>query len=366
MTHPRDGALAPGATIGILGSGQLGRMLAIAAARLGFTCHIYADTTGPAFDVAAASTVGPYEDLGKIRSFAESVDVVTYEFENVPLGAAAAASAVAPVRPGPRALEVAQDRLVEKRFVDELGIRVAPFANIDSLADLESALTTIGAPAILKTSRLGYDGKGQVRIASRANPAWALDTIGGAPAILEGAIDFDFEISVLAVRDLHGNTSFYDLPRNEHRDGILHISTVPAPDLPAEIAKQATSIAGRIASAIDYVGVLAVEMFCVKTGDGYHLLVNELAPRVHNSGHWTLDACHVDQFENHIRAIAGWPIGSTERHTNAVMRNLIGAEISDWPQLSAQRDVCLHIYGKNEARPGRKMGHITTLTKKSP
>lgn len=356
--------LAPGATIGILGSGQLGRMLATAASQLGLRAHIYADTSGPAFDVAAAHTIAPFEDLGAIRAFAEAVDVVTYEFENVPLGAAAAAATGAPVRPGPRALEVAQDRLIEKRFIAGLEIPVAPFANVDSASDLESALTTIGTPGILKTCRMGYDGKGQIRIASKVDPDWALDAIGGAPAILEGMIAFTCEISVLVVRGQDGECRYYDSPRNTHRDGILDTSTVPS-DLPDEVIANARGIARKIAHALDYVGLLAVEMFYVTAGGAHTLMVNEIAPRVHNSGHWTLDACAVDQFENHIRAIAGWPLGNTERHSNAVMTNLIGADVSKWASLAAEPQTCIHVYGKNEARPGRKMGHITRLSPRS-
>lgn len=356
--------LAPGATIGILGSGQLGRMLATAASRLGLRAHIYADTSGPAFDVTAAHTVAPFEDLGAIRAFAESVDVVTYEFENVPLGAAAAAATGAPVRPGPRALEVAQDRLIEKRFIAGLDIPVAPFANVDQASDLESALTTIGTPGILKTCRMGYDGKGQIRIASKVDPNWALEAIGGAPAILEGMIAFNCEISVLIVRGHDGDCRYYDSPKNTHRDGILDTSSVPC-GLPSEVISQARQIARKIADALDYVGVLAVEMFYVTTNGAHTLMVNEIAPRVHNSGHWTIDACAVDQFENHIRAISGWPLGSSERHSNAIMTNLIGSDVSGWPGFAAEAMTCIHIYGKNEARPGRKMGHITRLSPRS-
>jgi len=353
--------LGPGAVVGILGSGQLGRMLGVACAQLGLRCHIYADAPGPAFDVAAETTIGPFEDLGRVRAFAEGVDVVTYEFENVPLGAAAAAAAVALVRPGPRALEVAQDRLVEKRFIDGLGIPVAPFANVDSKADLETALTTVGMPAILKTCRFGYDGKGQSRIMSSVDVGWALDAIGGAPAILEGVVDFVREVSCLVVRGLDGAVGFYDLAENTHRDGILDTSTVPASSDEAtrELARE---IARSIAEALDYVGLLAVELFEVRVDSGSRLLVNEIAPRVHNSGHWTLDACAVDQFENHIRAICGWPLGQTMRHSNAVMTNLIGADVNDWARLAGEVQACVHFYGKNDARPGRKMGHVTRLS----
>lgn len=354
-------ALPPGSTIGILGSGQLGRMLAVAAAQLGFKVHVYGDTSGPAFDVAAASTVGAYQDLGLITEFAEQVDVVTYEFENVPLGAAAAAAAIRPVRPGPRALEVAQDRLIEKQFLSGLGLPVAPFANVDSLGDLEDAIATLGVPAILKTCRFGYDGKGQVRIASAEEPGWALDAIGRAPAVLEGFVAFESEISVLCVRGLDGRTETYDVPLNCHKNGILDTSSVPAP-VPPEVCKQAFGMAASIANALDYVGVLAVEMFYLGADKAEPLVINEIAPRVHNSGHWTLDACAISQFENHIRAVAGWPLGCVKRHSDAVMTNLIGEEVENLEALAAEPGACVYIYGKNDPRPGRKMGHVTRLT----
>jgi len=362
--------LAPGSTIGILGSGQLGRMLAIAAARLGLRTHIYADTSGPAFDVAAEHTIAPYGDLGHIRAFASKVDVVTYEFENVPLAAAAAAATAAPVRPGPRALEIAQDRIVEKRFLDGLSIPVAPFAEVNAQAELEAALSTIGPPAILKTCRYGYDGKGQVRISSDEQPGRAWDALKGQPSVLEKVVDFHCEISVLACRSIDGTMKFYDCPRNEHVDGILSRSVVPN-GLPQAVCDGAMDIARTIAEELDYVGLLTAEMFVVSTGSGPdaavgaqtapRLLVNEIAPRVHNSGHWTMEACRTGQFENHIRAIAGWPLGDTSRFVDAQMINLIGDAVHDWKTLAADPKNAVHIYGKNEARPGRKMGHVTRL-----
>jgi 5-(carboxyamino)imidazole ribonucleotide synthase len=354
-------ALLPGSTIGILGSGQLGRMLAMAAARLGFRCHIYGDSAGPAFDVAVTSTVGAYDDAAAISAFAQGVSVVTYEFENVPLAAAAAAALKAPLRPGVKALEIAQDRLIEKSFVSDLGIPVAPFAAVSGPADFAGALAaTGGGKAILKTRRLGYDGKGQARIESDDDLADAFSAIGGGETILEGFVPFAFEVSVLVVRGCSGETRFYDIPRNAHRDGILDTSAVPA-DLPPAHVARAREIASTIADALDYTGVLAVEMFYTP-GDGSEaLVVNEIAPRVHNSGHWTIEACAVSQFENHIRAVAGWPLGPTDRHSDAVMTNLIGAEIEAWPQLATEANAGLHIYGKNDARPGRKMGHITRI-----
>jgi 5-(carboxyamino)imidazole ribonucleotide synthase len=352
--------LPPGSTIGILGGGQLGRMLALAAARLGFKSHIYNDETGPACDIAAATTLGSFEDHGKLTAFAASVDVVTYEFENVPVAAAAAVERIKPVRPGLKALEVSQDRLLEKSFVSGMGIPVAPFAAIAGAEDFDAAVATAGVPAILKTRRLGYEGKGQVRIGASGELAAAFEEIGHKPATFEGLVTFDCEVSVILARGLAGELRFYDLPLNTHRNGILHMSTVPSP-LPAAHTARAREISTKIAEALGYVGVLAVEMFYMGDGGDDPLLVNEFAPRVHNSGHWTIDACAVSQFENHIRAVAGWPLGPTERHSDAQMTNLIGSEVDEWPRLAAEPGACLHLYGKREARPGRKMGHVTVL-----
>ncbi|MGE0024181.1 MAG: 5-(carboxyamino)imidazole ribonucleotide synthase, partial [Hyphomicrobium sp.] len=292
-------ALPPGSTIGILGGGQLGRMLSLAAARLGLKCHVYSDVPGGAADVAAASTVAPYENTNAVRAFAGSVDVVTYEFENVPLAAAAAAGEAAPIRPGPKALAVAQDRLKEKSFVSALGIPVAPFAAVDDDASRDAALLAIGESGILKTRRFGYDGKGQVRIRNAAELAPAFETLRRAPSVLEGLVPFAYEVSVLVVRSLAGEIRTYDIPLNTHKDGILDTSTVPSP-LPPAHAARASDIAGAIATALDYVGVLGVEMFYLPDAPE-PLVVNEIAPRVHNSGHWTMDACLTSQFENHIR-----------------------------------------------------------------
>ena len=351
--------LPPGSIIGILGGGQLGRMLALAAARLGFRCTIYADHRGPAFDVASASVIGAFEDLAAVEAFARSVDVVTYEFENVPLPTAYAAMRAKPVRPGPKALEIAQERLTEKTFISGLGVPVAPFMAVDSADDLGKAVARVSAPAILKTRRLGYDGKGQARIAAASDAQSAHAEIGGGAAILEGFVPFAYEVSVLVVRGLDGQCAFYDVPRNEHAAGILRRSSVPG-GLDSGITKRAHEIASRIAAALDYVGLLAVEMFYVP-GSAEPLVVNEIAPRVHNSGHWTIDACGVSQFENHIRAIAGWPLGSTARHSDAVMENLIGHDADRWAGLASEPGTCVHLYGKHEAREGRKMGHVTRL-----
>ena len=352
-------ALPPGSTIGILGAGQLGRMLAIAAAQLGFKCHIYSDVSGPACDVAAATTLGAYDDLAKIAAFAAQTDVVTYEFENVPVAAAAAVERIRPVRPGLKALEVAQDRLKEKQFIAGLGIPVARFAGVDTAADLGAAISAVGVPSILKTRRLGYDGKGQARIEAAGDLPAAFEAIGRAPATLEALVRFTCEVSVLLVRSLGGETRFYDIPVNRHEGGILRTSTVPC-SLPAAHQARARDIAGKLAVALDYVGVLGGEMFYV--GEVPEpLLVNEFAPRVHNSGHWTMDACAVGQFENHIRAVAGWRLGATGRHSDCRMTNLIGDDVAQWPQLAAETGACLHLYGKNEARAGRKMGHVNRL-----
>lgn len=352
--------LPPGSTIGILGGGQLGRMLSLAAARLGLKCRIYSDVPGPAFDVAEGCEVGSFDDVDKIAKFASTVDVMTYEFENVPLKAAAAAEAIVPVRPGPKALAVSQDRYDEKSFVAKLGIPLAPFAPVHSEADFEKAIAAVGDTAILKTRRLGYDGKGQARIAKASELPQAFNAIGRAPAVLEGFVNFEYEVSVLVVRGLDGEMRFYDVPLNTHRNGILDTSTVPSP-LPPEHIAQARRIAGAIADTLHYVGLLTVEMFYLGPASPTPLVVNEMAPRVHNSGHWTLDACATSQFENHIRAIAGWPLGSTERHSDAVMTNLIGDDMDAWQALAAEPGTALHLYGKPEARPGRKMGHVNRL-----
>ncbi|MFA5900628.1 MAG: 5-(carboxyamino)imidazole ribonucleotide synthase [Hyphomicrobium sp.] len=353
-------ALPPGSTIGILGAGQLGRMLATAAAQLGFKCRIYSDVPGPASDVAVSTTIGPYGDLEKIARFAAETDVVTYEFENVPVEAAAAVERVRPVRPGLKALEVAQDRFREKSFISALGLPLPRFAAVDGPADFAAAIAEVGVPAILKSRRLGYDGKGQARIASADEIGAAFEAIGRAPATLEALVAFKFEVSVLLVRSLTGETRTYDIPQNRHEGGILRTSTVPSA-LPEPHRALARDIAVRLAEALDYVGVIGVEMFYVGEGAS-PLLLNEFAPRVHNSGHWTMDACAIGQFESHIRAVAGWPLGATDRHSDCLMDNLIGDDVAAWPQLAGEAGACLHLYGKNQARPGRKMGHVTRLS----
>ncbi len=360
-----EAPLPPGSTIGILGGGQLGRMLATAASRLGLKSHIYSDDAGaPACDVAAASTVGSYNDEAALARFAASVAVVTCEFENVPAATLEACSRVTRVFPGPKSFATAQDRRTEKDFIGALGIEVAPYAAIDSLDQLKEVLERVNPPAILKTRRLGYDGKGQVMIRDRseANAAWC--SIGQAPAVLEGLVLFEREVSVIAVRGRDGGFKVYDLTENVHQNGILAISKVPAASSPALLA-EATEIARKIAEALQHVGALAVEMFQREEGLRPGLIVNEIAPRVHNSGHWTLDACAVSQFENHIRAISGWPLGDTARHSDAIMTNLIGPDVERWRTLAVEPMTSVHLYGKAEARTGRKMGHSTRLYPKS-
>ncbi len=348
-------ALPPGSTVGILGGGQLGRMLAMAAARLGLAARIYDPAEAPPAAQVAPHIRAAYDDAAALARFAEAVDVVTVEFENVPAATTAALAVHAPVRPAPRAFAIAQDRAEEKAFLNRLGIATAPWAPIGTPEDFPPALSETGTPAILKTRRLGYDGKGQARIAEGAGLAPAWDEIGAVPAILEGRVAFDWEISVIVARDLDGRVVCYDPGLNVHEGGILRRTTVPAP-VPRPVAQDAILIAGQIVNALDYVGVMGVEFFVL----GRELLVNEVAPRVHNSGHWTLDACLVDQFEQHIRAVAGWPLGDGRRHSDAVMENLIGAEGEAWRRLAGE-PVALHLYGKDEARPGRKMGHVTRL-----
>lgn len=359
--------LAPHSVIGILGGGQLAKMLVQAAAELGFRAAIYSDDWGPALDLASRHLIGPYENLARLDEFARAVDVVTYEFENVPVVAAEHLARRVPVRPGPQALRVAQDRSVEKAFIEGLGIPVAPFVAVREERDVAAAVMVMSewqSPAILKTARLGYDGKGQISVSTPDELPAAFAALGGVSSVLERRIEFAFEISVIAARALDGSLACYDAPRNSHENGILRQSVVPAGLSPA-IDARARDVAGRIAEALDYIGVIGVEMFYLGERSTTPLLVNEIAPRVHNSGHWTMDACAVSQFENHIRAVAGWPLGDTTRHSNAEMRNLIGYEANAWPTLAADRDLCLHLYGKREARPGRKMGHVTRLAPRS-
>jgi len=354
MTEP----LGAGKSIGILGGGQLGRMLSIAASRLGYRCHIYEPAADcPAADVAHRVTCASYSDAAALAGFAASVDVVTYEFENIPTAALDLLEAARPIRPNRRALAISQDRIAEKDFLTGLGLTTAPYAAVTDAADLAAALARIGTPAILKTTRLGYDGKGQARIMAPADAAAALASMQGAPSVLEGFIDFSHEVSVIAARGLDGSVACYDPGENVHRAGILHRTTVPA-RLTAGQRSDAVLLAARILTALGYVGVMGVELFVTDKG----LIVNEIAPRVHNSGHWTQNGCAVDQFEQHIRAITGWPLGDGNRHADVVMENLIGDDVLRVAALAQDQNTAIHLYGKHEARPGRKMGHVNRIT----
>jgi 5-(carboxyamino)imidazole ribonucleotide synthase len=355
MTDP----LHTGATIGILGGGQLGRMLSVAAARLGFKTHIFEPGANPpAGEVAHAVTTAAYEDHAALTAFAKTCDVVTYEFENIPTAALDVIEAHATIRPGREALRVSQDRLTEKAFLQDLGLMVAPFADIPDAAAMQAAMATVGAPSILKTRRFGYDGKGQARLSSPADAETALAEMQGAPAILEGFVDFSHEVSVIAARSPAGDVACFDPGENVHRDGILHTTTLPA-RLSTSQRTDAVLLAAKILNALDYVGVMGVELFVTQQG----LIVNEIAPRVHNSGHWTQNGCTVDQFEQHIRAIAGWPLGDGTRFADVVMENLIGDDVTRVPALAKEPDTAIHLYGKAETKAGRKMGHVNRIVR---
>ncbi|HEY8065087.1 MAG TPA: 5-(carboxyamino)imidazole ribonucleotide synthase [Methylosinus sp.] len=355
-------SLRPGATIGILGGGQLARMLAKAGARLGLRAHVFSPAADDsAFEVCAARTLAAFEDQAALAAFAAAVDVVTYEFENVPAETAAFLEAHSVVRPNPRVLALTQDRLTEKNFVRGLGIETAPFENVESVDMLTAAAAGLGRPSILKTRRFGYDGKGQIMLREGADLAGVFQSLGGAPCVLEGFVPFAREVSVVAARGADGGFRAYDVCENVHENHILALTVAPA-RICAQTAAAAVEMARKIAEASDYVGVIAVEMFVVEDAGGERLVVNEIAPRVHNSGHWTLDGAVTSQFEQHMRAVAGWPLGSTHRHGARVeMRNLIGDEVEKWPELLAEEGACLHLYGKKETRPGRKMGHVTRV-----
>lgn len=352
--------ITPGDTIGILGGGQLARMLAIAAAQLGLKSHIYApEPDSPAFEVAAHRTVARYDDLAALAAFARAVPVVTYEFENVPADAVTAIVPHCPVRPNGDALAVTQDRLTEKEFLRRLGLKTAPFMAVDDATDLVSAANEIGLPAILKTRRFGYDGKGQVRLEPGFDAAAAFRGLG-QPSILEGFVTFTREASVVAVRGIEGGFAAFDLCENRHVHHILSTTTVPAA-VRSETAAAARDIAFRIAEALDYVGVLAIELFVVEADGTETLVVNEIAPRVHNSGHWTIEGAATSQFTQHIRAICGWPLGATHRFGDVEMLNLVGDEAEGWRDRLKENGTALHLYGKAEIRPGRKMGHLTRV-----
>ncbi|SIT91491.1 5-(carboxyamino)imidazole ribonucleotide synthase [Yoonia rosea] len=354
MSNP----LPVGATIGILGGGQLGRMLAVAASRLGLKTHIFEPgANAPAGDVAHRVTTAAYDDVAALTAFGNAVDVITYEFENIPTSALDLLEKLAPIHPGRQALATSQDRLTEKTFLQDLGLQTAPFADVGNAEELDAALAAIGTPAILKTRRMGYDGKGQARIMTPEDAATALADMAGAPAILEGFVNFSHEVSVIGARGPDGSVACYDPGENVHEAGILRTTTVPAKLTPGQ-RTDAVLIAARILNALDYVGVMGVELFVTPQG----LIVNEIAPRVHNSGHWTQNGCTICQFEQHIRAVAGWPLGDGSRHADVVMENLIGDDMDRVPEL-AKTDAAIHLYGKAEVKAGRKMGHVNRIVK---
>ena len=351
--------IAPGATIGILGGGQLGRMLALAAANMGYRVHVLApERELPAGDVAAHVTHAAYTDFDALDRFAEAVDVVTFEFENIDTAAIRHLAARVAVHPGAASLEVAQDRLAEKAFVESLGGRPAPYRAVDTRAGLDAAIASLGTPCVLKTRRMGYDGKGQARIHSPADADAAWAAIAGQPAILEAWVDFSHEFSVVLARGGDGETAVWPVPHNRHEGGILDTSRVPAPPQIIAQSQDAIALARKVADKLGHVGVLTLEFFVTAQGPCF----NEMAPRVHNSGHWTIEGARASQFENHIRAVCGLPLGSTDLTApDILMKNLLGEDVHDWIDLLADRRAHLHLYGKSEIKPGRKMGHVTWL-----
>lgn len=354
MTKP----LPIGSTIGILGGGQLGRMLSVAASRLGFKTHIFEPGANPpAGQVADRLTTAEYDDTAALEAFAASVDVITYEFENIPTTALDVLEQHRTIRPGRESLRISQDRLTEKDFLSGLGLRVAPYEKVETVNDLKKAIELVGTPSILKTRRFGYDGKGQSRIMSDDQADQAFSDIQGAPSVLEGFVEFSHEVSVIAARSADGKVACFDPGENVHKDGILATTTVPA-RLTSAQRTDAVLLAANILNALDYVGVMGVEIFVTHQG----LIVNEVAPRVHNSGHWTQQGCSVDQFEQHIRAVVGWPLGDGTRYADVVMENLIGDDMDRVPEIAGERNASLHLYGKAEAKPGRKMGHVNRVT----
>jgi 5-(carboxyamino)imidazole ribonucleotide synthase len=351
--------LAPNGTIGIIGGGQLGRMSAMAAARLGYRCHILTpEPDSPAAQVSAECTLGDYEDPDALRRFASAVDVITFEFENVSAAGLDLLASLRPVRPSPSVLRISQDRVAEKSFLRDAGVPTAPWEAVGSRRELGAAAAALGLPAVLKTTRLGYDGKGQamLRDPDALDAAW--DALAPKPLILEGFVDFECEISVIVARGADGGGSVFDAMENRHRNGILDLTLAPARVRPGTAA-EAGRVAWRVAESLDLVGLLAVEMFVDRSG---RVLVNEIAPRPHNSGHWTIEACPASQFDLHVRAVAGLPLPPGLRHADAVMKNLVGPEeVALWPDIVATPGLIPHLYGKAEPRPGRKMGHVTRL-----
>jgi 5-(carboxyamino)imidazole ribonucleotide synthase len=355
MTFP----LPPNSTIGLVGGGQLGRMSALAAARLGYRCHILTrEPESPASQVSVAATISDYQEPNGLQAFAAAVDVISFEFENVSAEGLDLLASLKPVRPAPAILRTSQDRVLEKSFLNGAGVPTAPWAPVEDLDALRRAVERIGLPAVLKTTRLGYDGKGQAMLRQPEDLVPAFVALEPKPLILEGFIDFALEISVVAARGEDGSYSAFDTVENRHRNHILDLTLAPA-RIPDDVDRQAQAIAHRVANALDLVGLLAVEMFVDRDG---RVLVNEIAPRPHNSGHWTIDACPASQFEMHIRSIAGLPLPPAIRHSDAVMKNLVGPhETALWPSILATSGLIPHLYGKVEARPGRKMGHVTRL-----
>jgi 5-(carboxyamino)imidazole ribonucleotide synthase len=355
-------SLAPGSTIGILGGGQLGRMIALAAADFGLRTIVYEpEISGPAAQVTNQHMAGAYGDEVRLAAFAERVDVITYEFENVPAEAVGFLSRLKPVRPGGRLLAVAQDRFLEKSFFAKRGIATAPFARIDGPSDLDKAARMIGPRCVLKTRRFGYDGKGQARFDAGGDAAATWRAVGAAPSILEGFVRFAREVSVIAARGAAGGFTAFDLCENEHRDHILARTSVPAA-VASRTAGAAVDIARRTAEALDVIGVFAVELFVCEAAGRETLLVNEIAPRVHNTGHWTIEGAETSQFHQHVRAICGWPLGPTRRRAPRIeMENLIGLQVARWESILCEEGAHLHLYGKDLAAAGRKMGHVTRL-----
>ncbi len=351
-------SIPPGGVIGIFGGGQLGRMTALAAARLGYRCHIFCpEAESPAVEVSAAATIAGYGDVDALDAFSASIDVATFEFENVPYEAVTRVAARVPVRPGWEALRTSQDRAVEKRFLNDIGLATASWIEVRSPDDLRHA----PCPGILKTARLGYDGKGQMRLDKGFDAEAVWRAFGSERGVAEALVDFSAEVSAIAARGADGSVAVFDVGRNDHRDGILRRTTVPAP-VPPSLAAEAQALATRATEALGLVGLLAVEFFVTRSGK---LLANEIAPRPHNSGHWTQDACGADQFEQFVRAVAGLPLGDPARHSDAEMVNLLGDDVHTWLEMLAEPGARLHLYGKRDVRPGRKMGHVNRLSPKT-
>jgi len=358
MTESPAAPLPPGSVIGIMGGGQLGRMIALAAARLGYRCSVFCETENdPAAQFCDRVVAAPYDDLAALEKFVGGVDVVTFEFENIPRDSADWLTRHSLVRPSARVLEIAQDRSLEKSFLNDNGIQTAPWTEITDAASLDAAAGNIGLRAVFKTARLGYDGKGQAMVHSRDELTSAWDTVGKVRAVLEGFIDFACEVSVIVARGPDGQMECFDIVENQHANHILDVTIAPA-RIAADTAEKARTTGQAVAEALDLVGLVAVEMFVTKDGG---ILVNEIAPRPHNSGHWTIDACVTSQFEQMVRAVCGLPLGSPARHSNAIMRNLIGNDANAWHHHLEAPETRLHLYGKAEARAGRKMGHMTRL-----